>query len=108
MGVGRADRRNRVFSYGIALGLPHRRQGYGTEAVVLLLRFYFAELNYQKCDTTVYAFNESSLAFHERLGFQVEGTCRRNIFTRGRYHDVVLVAMTREEFDAHHGLEPAD
>ena len=102
--VGMADRRNGVFSYGIGLGVQHRGQGYGTEAVILLLRFYFAELGYQKCDTVIYAFNEGSMRFHERLGFVVEGRRRRGVYTQGQYHDVVMIGMTREEFDARHGL----
>jgi RimJ/RimL family protein N-acetyltransferase len=102
--VDHADRRNKVFSYGIGLGSEHRGKGYGTEALVLLLRFYFGELGYQKCDTGVYAFNEGSLRFHERLGFVVEGRRRRSIFTQGEYHDVVLIGITREEFEARHPL----
>ena len=100
------DRRNRVFGYRIFIPAPHRGKGYGTDAVVLLLRFYFAELGYQKCDPIIYAFNEPSLQFHERLGFLVEGRRRRGMFTRGVYHDVVLVGMTREEFDDRYGLVP--
>lgn len=102
--VGVADRRNGVFSYGIGLGHEHRHQGFGTEAVVLLLRFYFAELRYQKCDTSVYAFNDESLAFHERLGFTIEGRRRRVIYTKGEFHDAVIVGITREEFESRHGL----
>lgn len=33
-----------MFKYGIGLGRQHRNKGYGAEAVVLLLRFDFAEL----------------------------------------------------------------
>jgi RimJ/RimL family protein N-acetyltransferase len=102
--VDRANRRHGVFSYGIGIGSEHRGKGYGSEALVLLLRFYFAELRYQKCDTGIYAFNEGSLRFHERLGFVVEGRRRRGVYTEGEYHDVVLVGMTREEFDRRHGL----
>jgi RimJ/RimL family protein N-acetyltransferase len=102
--VDRADRRHGVFSYGIGLGAEHRGKGYGSEALVLLLRFYFAELGYQKCDTGIYAFNEGSLRFHERLGFVVEGRRRRSVFTQGEYRDVVLVGITREEFASLHGL----
>ncbi len=102
--VDMADRRNGVFSYGIAIGSEHRGKGFGSEALVLLLRFYFAELGYQKCDTGIYAFNDGSLRFHERHGFAVEGRRRRGVYTEGEYHDVVLVGITREEFDSRHGL----
>lgn len=85
---------------------PARGKGYGTEAIVLLLRFYFAELGCQKCDTVIYAFNEGSMRFHERLGFVVEVRRRRGVCTQGQHHDAVKIGMTREEFDARHGLIP--
>ena len=98
-----ANRRTRVFDYGIGIGREHRRKGYGTEALELLFSFYFLELGYQKVETGVYAFNEPSLLFHESFGFVVEGRRRRAVFTRGDYHDVVLFGMTREEFTTQHG-----
>ena len=103
LSVGHADRRNRVFGYGIGLGRDHWRKGYGTEAVLLLLRFCFGELGYQKVDVEVYDFNEPAIRFHEALGFQHEGRRRRAYFTRGGYHDLVLLGITAEEFFARHG-----
>jgi RimJ/RimL family protein N-acetyltransferase len=98
----RANRRTRVFDYGIGIMREHWRKGYGTEALELLIRFYFLELGYQKAETGVYAFNESSLHFHEAFGFVVEGRRRRAVFTRGDYHDLVVLGMTAEEFAAKH------
>lgn len=92
------DRRNGVFSFGIGIAREHWRRGYATEALQLLFRFYFRELGYQKVETGVYAFNHPSLAFHEAFGFTVEGCRRRQVFTQGEYHDVVLFGMTAEEF----------
>ncbi|HXY91540.1 MAG TPA: GNAT family N-acetyltransferase [Acidimicrobiia bacterium] len=102
--VNRANRRHGRFSYGIALFPPFRRRGIGSEAIVLLLRFYFGELRYQRCETEIYAFNDASLALHEKLGFVVEGRRRRALFTQGEFHDIVTVAMLREEFADRHGL----
>jgi RimJ/RimL family protein N-acetyltransferase len=99
----RANRRTRVFDYGIGIGREHWRKGYGTEALELLFRFYFLELAYQKAETGVYTFNEPSLRFHEVFGFVVEGRRRRAVFTRGDYHDLILFGMTVEEFTARHG-----
>ena len=98
----RANRRTRVFDYGIGIMREHWRKGYGTEALELLFRFYFLELGYQKAETGVYAFNEPSLRFHEAFGFVVEGRRRRAGFTLGDYHDLVLFGMTVEEFAAQH------
>lgn len=102
LGVNHADRRNRIFSFGVTIGRDHWRKRYATEALELLFCFYFSELGYQKVDTWVLAFNEASLRFHEAFGFVVEGRRRRAVFTKGEYHDFVLVGMTREEFVERH------
>ncbi len=98
MSVGRASPRHGRFGYGLGLGHEHRRQGFGSEAISLLLRFYFGELRYTKCDTSIYSFNEASLRLHERLGFTVEGQIRQAIFTNGSFHDEVIVGITAAEF----------
>ena len=90
---------NGTFSYGVNVAPEHRGKGYAAEAVLLVLRYYFEELRYQKVTVGVDAFNESSIALHEKLGFAREGTLRRMKFTRGEYFDVHLYGMTREEWE---------
>ena len=102
--VDETNRRLGIFSYGIGLFAPYRRRGYGTEAIVLMLRFYFDELGYQRCETGINAFNQPSLALHEKLGFTVEGVRRRAFYTQGRYGDVVMVSILDDEFRERHGL----
>lgn len=41
-------RRRGTFKFSLALLPPHRRQGYGREAVYRVLHVYFCEKNYQK------------------------------------------------------------
>lgn len=48
LSVGRASARHGRFGYGLGLGSEHRRRGFGSEAVSLLLRFYFGELPVQE------------------------------------------------------------
>lgn len=104
LSVQTPNRRAGVFSFGIGIARDHWRKGYATNALELLFRFYFAELRYQKVESGIYAFNEASLRFHEAFGFVVEGRRRRAQFTRGDYHDVVLIGMTAEEFEERHPL----
>jgi RimJ/RimL family protein N-acetyltransferase len=85
-------------SYGIAIFPWAQRQGFGREAVTLVLRYLFGERRYQKCTVTVYGFNDVSLAFHRALGFQVEGRIRRARFAAGEYHDDTVLGITSEEF----------
>ena len=70
MNTHSCDTRHGTFKYGVAIFREHWRKGYATEAAKLLLRYYFEELRYQKVTAHIYAFNESSIQLHERLGFQ--------------------------------------
>jgi RimJ/RimL family protein N-acetyltransferase len=92
------NRRVGVFQYGVAVRAEHRRHGYASEAVRMLVRYFFEELRYQKVNVVVYSYNEASIRLHERLGFQLEGRLRRTLYTNGRFHDQLFYGMTREEF----------
>jgi RimJ/RimL family protein N-acetyltransferase len=92
------DRRVGCFMYGLAIGPDYRRRGYASEAILLLLRYFFDELNYQKVSATVYSNNEPSQRLHESLGFILEGRVRRVIFTLGQHFDELHYGMTVEEF----------
>jgi len=87
-----------TFSYGIDIAPEHRRKGYATEAVLLVLKYYFEELRYQKATVAVHSDNEASIQLHESLGFQREGTHRRMFYTQGRFVDVHWYGVTVEEF----------
>lgn len=89
-----------TLKYAISITTPRRGEGLGTEAVALVLRYYFFELGYQKANALVYSFNDGSVRFHERLGFQYEGRLRRMVYTGGEYHDELQYGITREEFAA--------
>jgi RimJ/RimL family protein N-acetyltransferase len=94
------DPRVGTFQYGIAVKREHWRNGYASEAIWLVLGYFFRELRYQKVNAHVYAFNEPSLELHRKLGFKEEGRLRRMVYTDGRHHDEVIFGMTVEEFEA--------
>lgn len=94
------DRRHGTFSYGVHVDAAHRGRGHAGAAIRLVLRHYFGELRYQKANVWVYAFNDASIALHERLGFRLEGRMRRSVFTAGAFHDVLLFGLTDDEFAA--------
>lgn len=95
--------RSGVFRYGLGVDVFHRRHGYAAAAILLVLRYYFEELRYQKVTIQVHSENRASQALHERLGFVREGVLRRLIFTRGRYLDELYYGMTIEEWRQLHG-----
>ncbi len=92
-----------TFAYGIGIRREYQHKGYASEAIILLLRYFFLELRYQKVTVEVYSFNKPSIRLHERLGFQLEGRLRRMIFTKGQHFDKLLFGMTIEEFVQRYG-----
>ncbi len=91
-----------TFSYGVAIRTEHQRQGYASEAILLVLRYFFRELRYQKVTIDAYSFNEPSIRLHEHLGFALEGRLRRMGFTDGAYYDWLIFGLTVEEFTEKH------
>ncbi len=94
------SRRNGTFEYGIAIGREHWRKGYANEAVMLVLKYYFEEMRYQKATVTIFDYNSGSRLLHEKLGFQLEGRMRRMRYTKGQFHDKLFYGLTAEEFAA--------
>ncbi|MEU2671144.1 GNAT family protein [Streptomyces sp. NPDC007164] len=98
LGSYHADARSGWFEYGITIGAEFRRNGYAAEAVLLLLRYMFAERRFHKCQARIFAHNAASLALHRRLGFVEEGRLRDHVFMAGRHHDLVLMGVIADEF----------
>lgn len=96
------DPRVGTFAYGLSVREQYRGRGYASEAILMVLRYYFFELRFQKANPMVYGFNDASKRLHEKLGFVLEGTRRRSAFSNGVFHDVILYGMTIEEFGELH------
>ncbi|MGW7547163.1 GNAT family N-acetyltransferase [Streptomyces sp. NPDC054770] len=102
VGSHRTGCRSGWFECDVTIGADHRRKGYAAEALVLLLRFMFAERRYHKCLAAIFAHNEASLALFRRLGFTEEGRLREHVFFAGRHHDLVMMGVLADEFDQRH------
>ncbi len=92
------DPRSGVFSYGIAVKADFKRRGYASEAIRMVLRYFFEELRYQKVNVEIHSDNNASAKLHEALGFTLEGRLRRSIYSGGQFLDSLLYGMTAEEF----------
>jgi RimJ/RimL family protein N-acetyltransferase len=97
------DPRVGEFMYGLAIRREYQRQGYASEAIILLMRYFFDELRYQKCTIEVHSWNEASAKLHEKIGFIREGRVRRAVFTQGKHFDRYIYGMTLEEFRERYG-----
>lgn len=93
------DHRRGVFRYGLSVEREQRRRGYATEAALIILKYYFEELRYQKCLVGIHGNNPASVALHERLGFRLEGTLRRMVYTGGQFFDFYHYGLLKEEWE---------
>ncbi|MFN2136605.1 MAG: GNAT family N-acetyltransferase [Candidatus Promineifilaceae bacterium] len=93
------DQKNGTFEVGSRIYRAYRGRGYFFDAKLLILRYAFYELRYQKYECYCHEQNEAMVRHLERLGCTLEGRLRRHIYTNGRYYDELAYGLTREEFD---------
>jgi RimJ/RimL family protein N-acetyltransferase len=75
-----------------------RRKGYGTQALRMLLRFAFAELNLYRLTAMVPEYNDGAIALLQKFGF-VQEVCRRKALERdGRRWDLYVFGLLSEEW----------
>jgi RimJ/RimL family protein N-acetyltransferase len=85
---------------GIIIGeQAYWSNGYGQDAVRTLLRFAFSEMNLRRVWLTVMAEHELAIACYRKCGFVEEARLRQDVYRHGRFHDFVLMAILRQEFD---------
>ncbi|WP_366938276.1 GNAT family protein [uncultured Clostridium sp.] len=98
-GINETDLKNRNCTVGIFIGEKELwGQGYGTDAMEVLIQYAFNELNFEKIKLSVYSFNSRAIKCYANLGFVEEGQLKKEIFREGKYHDVILMAMFREDY----------
>jgi RimJ/RimL family protein N-acetyltransferase len=79
-----------------------RGRGYGTQALELLLRFGFDDLNLHRIWLHVFANNERAGQVYRKLGFREEGLLREAAFLDGRYESIRVMALLEEEYARRH------
>lgn len=93
------DDTSRLFDYAIQVFGEFKGKGIGTEALVVILDYYFNELNMRICRSAVYSYNRPSQKFHEKFGFTKEGVGRKQVYARGKYYDMIYYSIFNEEFN---------
>jgi RimJ/RimL family protein N-acetyltransferase len=100
-GLHAIDFTNGKAEFGIAIGEKEEwNKGYGTDALRAACDFGFGQLRLERIDLLVYADNARGRRAYEKAGFVHEGTLRRAHFARGAHHDVHVMGILREEWQA--------
>lgn len=102
--LSKIDWINRSCEYGRLIGDGNfRGRGYGTEALKLLFHYGFHHLGMNRIFSSAWIENEVSLSSNSKMGMRREGVMKEAVFKNGKFVDVVLLSMTRSEFDKLHG-----
>jgi RimJ/RimL family protein N-acetyltransferase len=85
---------------GIAIG-DHRNQGrwYGTDAMNVMVRFAFVELNLNRISLDVFEYNNRGIRSYEKVGFKLEGRERESVYRDGRWWDTLYMGILRKDWE---------
>jgi len=88
---------NAFVSLGIA-DAQERGKGYGTEALCLIMRYAFGELNLFRLSASIPEYNQAALHVFKAAGFQDEIRQRQALHRYGRRWDVINLGLLHEEW----------
>ena len=91
---------NRTATLGIFIGDEnYRNNGYGTEAINLILEYGFKYKNLQNIKLDLIELNERALRCYQKCGFKEYGRRRKCRFINGKYYDSISMDILAEEFN---------
>lgn len=113
MGVHNIDYVNGTATTGALIGeKEYWGKGFGGEAKMLVLNYAFNKLNLYKIYSDVIAYNERSVKYSLKCGYEVEAVFKNHFLRFGRRWDEVILSIYREQFDplwekfcAEHGIK---
>jgi len=86
----------------VGIGLGEREywgKGYGTDAMKVILRYAFTELNLHRVTLGVFEYNPRAIRSYEKAGFVHEGRVRQELLKDGQRWDVLEMGILREEWE---------
>jgi RimJ/RimL family protein N-acetyltransferase len=86
----------------VGIGIGDRNdwgKGYGTDAMRVLLRYAFTEINLRRVSLGLFAYNPRAQRAYEKAGFVLEGRLRQAHRRDGQRMDELLMGILREEWE---------
>ncbi len=93
------DQKNRSCSVGIGIAkIENRANGYGREAVQLMIDYGFRYLGMERITANTLEMNIGAQKVIERCGLTLEGRERKAIYLNGNKYDRLCYAILKEEY----------
>lgn len=97
---------NRSSRMAVGIGHPgDRGHGYGRDAVAMLLRYAFLELNLERISLEVIAYNEAACRTYLGAGFVEEGRLREAVLRGGKRYDLIAMGLLSREWAGRQDLD---
>ena len=87
----------------IYVGGERRGTGIGSEAMIGLMKYLFEERGLHRVTLDYYTGNTRARDLYRKLGFVDEGVARESTCKDGKYYDLNLMSMLRDEYFAIYG-----
>lgn len=85
---------NQIASMAIGIGeAEYRKNGYGSEAIQLLLNYAFNELNLHKVELDVISNNDNAINCYQKNGFEKEGLAKEAILRDNQRFDKLYMGI---------------
>ncbi len=96
---------NQAALLAIGIGDPdYRGKGYGADALQMILRYAFHELNLNRVGLDVIEYNDSAIRAYTKAGFKEEGRMRSAVLREGKRYDRIIMGILKKEWEEQHAV----
>ncbi|MHA1346990.1 MAG: GNAT family N-acetyltransferase [Candidatus Heimdallarchaeaceae archaeon] len=99
-GIGSFSTSSRSAELGIGIHNPENfDKGYGTDAMICLMKFGFRVHNLHRIELGLHSYNERAYHVYKKLGWKEVGRKRDFHFMQGTYYDTIIMDILEHEFE---------
>lgn len=92
------DMKNQRCRWGFYLGEDDLKKGTGTQMGIRALDYAFNSMKVVKVCAEAFDWNETSIAYHLKLGFHREGLLKKHQMKDGQLQDIVIFGLSKEDW----------
>lgn len=100
MVISDLDKPNKKANIGMLIGeKDFWNQGVGSQAMEIILKYFFDNLDFNRIGLEVFEYNLRARHMYEKVGFTVEGVQRQGLLREDKFYDVILMGITKEDYN---------